>query len=172
MKLDIIQWPNPILGEKCQEITNIAEFVPLADAMLNTLKETNNGIGMAAPQVGKAIRLVVLNVRYPIMMFNPVIVNTSKGKMDSEEGCLSLENGEYTVFLRRWKWVAVEFQDENENKIRRKFREMEGRCVQHEMDHLNGVFMLDYKPAEKKIFEDAYRKGKEIRKTLLETNRV
>ncbi|MDX1472228.1 MAG: peptide deformylase [Flavobacteriaceae bacterium] len=139
--LDILTWPNEILKIPCVEVEEINEDrLELANDMLHTIESSSDGIGLSANQVGRSERLVVMKVRKPYIMFNPVIVKTSKGKMDSVEGCLSFPGKE--VIVRRWKWVAVEFTDENGERVRKKFRELESRCVQHEIDHLNGILMI------------------------------
>ncbi len=137
MSLEIILWPHEILKTPCEEVKDVSEYTDFANAMMETMKATGHGLGMAANQVGKSIRLLVMDVRRPFIMFNPVIVKTSKGKMDSKEGCLSFPDLE--IIMRRWKWISVEYIDEDGIFCRRKFRELEGRCLQHEINHLDGI---------------------------------
>ena len=105
------------------------------------------GIGLAAPQVGELLRLVVIDLqkdeeRDPIVLVNPDIVAASKDLATREEGCLSLP-GQYADVTRP-AVVKVRYQDLTGAK-----REIEGEglmaaCLQHEIDHLDGVLFVDY----------------------------
>jgi peptide deformylase len=105
------------------------------------------GIGLAAPQVGKLLRLVVLDlapdkIPAPLVLINPEVIAASDEKATREEGCLSLPN-QYADVTRP-AWVKVKYQDETGAK-----KEIEGEgllaaCLQHEIDHLNGVLFVDY----------------------------
>lgn len=143
MPMEIIKWPDPILTEVCKPVEEInAELQSLALNMLYTLEQTETGVGLAAPQVGHAIRLAVIKTsKAELIMFNPEIVKTSKGMAWMPEGCLSFPG--ISMQKRRYKWVAVEFLDYEGNKVRRKLKDLEGHVVQHEIDHLDGRVMTD-----------------------------
>jgi peptide deformylase len=105
------------------------------------------GIGLAAPQVGKLLRVIVVDVApnqtpAPMALVNPEVIAKSEEKATREEGCLSLPD-QYAEVTRP-AWVKVRYQDEHGAK-----REVEGdgllaACLQHEIDHLNGVLFVDY----------------------------
>lgn len=142
--LPIIAWPENyqhyVTCEPVVEITT--EVCELAEDMMVTM-EHNNGIGLAAPQVGREICLIVVKTRaFPNgeALVNPRIVKTSKGKVDSREGCLSFPDKQKVV--KRHSWVAVEYQDLSGELKRRKLFELDAFCVQHEIDHLLGISIL------------------------------
>jgi peptide deformylase len=111
------------------------------------------GIGLAAPQVGVLLRLVVIDIApektlAPIVLINPEIIASSDAQATREEGCLSLPD-QYADVTRP-AWVKVKYQDEHGSK-----KEIEGEgllaaCLQHEIDHLNGVLFVDHLSALKR----------------------
>jgi peptide deformylase len=146
--LPILIVPDPALRKTARAVTpdDAAELKTLIPAMYATMYQAP-GIGLAAPQVGKLLRLVVIDlapdkVPAPITLINPEIIAKSEEKATREEGCLSLP--EQYAEVTRPAWVKVKYQDEHgaEHKI-----EAEGllaACIQHEIDHLNGVLFVDY----------------------------
>jgi peptide deformylase len=111
------------------------------------------GIGLAAPQVGKLLRVIVIDIApdkipAPLALINPEVVAVSDEKVAREEGCLSLP--EQYAEITRPAWVKVKYQDEAGAR-----HEIEGdgllaACLQHEIDHLNGVLFVDYLSALKR----------------------
>lgn len=148
--LPIIIVPDPILKEIAQPIENITEAVKQQAAdMIETMYDAP-GIGLAANQVGKLNRLFVMDVNYrkndnsrdAIVLINPEIIWRSEEMSVMEEGCLSIPQ-QYAE-VERPKTVRVKYLDLNGQ-----FQEMEGsdltsHCIQHELDHLNGVLFVDY----------------------------
>lgn len=142
---------DEILKKKARQIDKIDERVKeLAQDMLDTMYK-NDGIGLAACQVGILKSLVVYDVNYidekrpkknPIVMVNPKITAVSKSMVTVEEGCLSFPN----VFEKvdRHEKVTVEYLDLNGKKITKRVKGLEAVCIQHEVDHLSGVVFLDY----------------------------
>ena len=142
---------DEILKKKAKQIDKIDEKVKeLAQDMLDTMYE-NDGIGLAACQVGILKSLVVYDVEYvdekrprkkPVIMINPKITSVSKSMVTVEEGCLSFPN----VFEKvdRHEKVTVEFLDLNGKKQIKHAKGLEAVCIQHEVDHLSGVVFLDY----------------------------
>jgi len=120
-------------------------------AKLRDMKETMlslNGIGLAAPQVGVNLRVIVIQLMCagklvgPVQeMINPVITKTSTDIIGYEEGCLSIP-GEYYRIDRPSK-IDVKFQTLRGRYKRWHLKGLEARVVQHELDHLNGVLMVD-----------------------------
>ena len=108
----------------------------------------NNGIGLAAPQVGILDRLIVMdcsdknNKKKPLKFINPEILEKSDELCEFEEGCLSLP----TQFAKvvRPNFVLVKYKDENGKENKKKFYGIEATCIQHEIDHLNGKLFVDH----------------------------
>lgn len=142
---------DEILSKKARLIEKIDDKVKeLAQDMLDTMYE-NDGIGLAACQVGMLKALVVYDVSYidekkpvkkPVVMINPKITARSKSMVTVEEGCLSFPN----VFEKvdRHEKVTVEYLDLEGKKQVKRVKGIESVCVQHEVDHLNGIVFLDY----------------------------
>lgn len=141
--MKIIKYPNEILRRKAQEIENIldAKIQNLIPEMIKTMIE-NKGIGLAAPQIGKSIRLIVINTKdKPLILLNPKILWFSRKKEIGEEGCLSLP-GIYGPVSRSFK-IKIEGQDKSGKNIKFKAKGLLARVLQHEVDHLNGVLIID-----------------------------
>ena len=114
---------------------------------IGSMKETMidaNGIGLAAPQVGRNIRVIVVKLQYGDIqeMINPAIKWYSDHVVKIEEGCLSVP-GKYVELTRPSK-ISISFQDLSGKYRRWKLKSLEARIVQHEIDHLDGVLMTDY----------------------------
>lgn len=140
---------DEILTRICKPIEKIDENIKkLAQDMLDTMYEYD-GIGLAAPQVGHDIRLVVYDSKYieegakkrPIVLVNPKIIYTSKSMVKAEEGCLSYPDIFYD--LDRFEKVKVEFLGLDGKKRIISARDIEAVVIQHELDHLDGIVFLD-----------------------------
>lgn len=146
--LEIIQGAdNPILRKKSVAIKKIdAKLKKLVKDMSDTLFKAK-GIGLAAPQVGQNIRVILalLNVNTPqqtlIEMVNPEILESSEEKETAEEGCLSLP-GIYGN-VERSKSITVHFQTLKNQKLTLHLKGLNARIVQHEVDHIDGVLIVD-----------------------------
>jgi peptide deformylase len=146
-KIPILIAPHPTLRLKAKQVAANDEIVrDLAPKMLATMYLAP-GIGLAAPQVGASLRLFVMdlqenNARAPLILINPEIILRSKETAVREEGCLSLP-GQYAEVTRPAR-VKVRYLD-----LAGERREVEGdgllaACLQHEIDHLDGVLFVDY----------------------------
>lgn len=143
MILDILHDGDEILKKiSCSVILDdeVREFI-------GSMKETMidaNGIGLAAPQVGRNIRVIVVKLQYGDIqeMINPAIKWYSDHVVKIEEGCLSVP-GKYVELTRPSK-ISISFQDLSGKYKRWKLKSLEARIVQHEIDHLDGVLMTDY----------------------------
>ena len=143
--LDIITDPNPILRKKSTEIEikdlsnkNLQE---LMQDMIPTMLE-KDGVGLAAPQVGKNIRLIVINTKDgPQHFINPKIIKKSILKEWGEEGCLSVPN----VFgmVKRNKKIYCEYYNIKGEKKAIEASGLMARILQHETDHLDGILFID-----------------------------
>ena len=153
-KLDIIIAPDPRLKLKCKPVAKVdAKVARLMDDMLETMYAAP-GIGLAAPQVGVTQRIIVLDVARedekpaPIRMANPELVWVSDEDVTYNEGCLSLP--EHYADVVRPKAIRVRYLD-HQNEIRElKAEGLLATCIQHEMDHLDGVLFVDHITALKR----------------------
>jgi peptide deformylase len=153
-KLDIIIAPDPRLKVKCKPVARVdARVARLMDDMLATMYAAP-GIGLAAPQVGVPLRVIVVDCAKagedpaPLKMANPELVWVSDEDAVYNEGCLSLP--EHYADVTRPRAIRVRFLD-HENEIRE--IEAEGllaTCIQHEMDHLDGILFVDHLTALKR----------------------
>jgi len=130
------------------------EIQDLVYSMLETMYE-HKGVGLAAPQVGVSKRIIVIDVNWPEGKQNPVVlinpkISKKEGKIESEEGCLSFKGNTYEKLgvqlskVERAKVIKISFFDQN--RKRQELRSEDNlfcRCVQHEIDHLDGVLFID-----------------------------
>ena len=143
----ILTEPNKILRQVSKPVQTVGnEERKLMDDMLETMYAAN-GIGLAAIQIGIPKRIIVMDIskdgeKNPMYFVNPIIKNKDKDKTTYEEGCLSVPD--YFAEVDRPKYCEVEYLDYNgKNKI----LEADGllaTCIQHEMDHLEGILFIDY----------------------------
>ena len=136
-----IMGEDDCLRETCREVKTVTpKIVQLIDDMLDTMYEAA-GVGLAAPQVGILIRIVVIDVgEGPIVMINPKILETS-GSQTGSEGCLSVPGKNGTV--TRPMYVKAEFYDEEMNRCIIEGEELLARAICHELDHLDGKLYVD-----------------------------
>jgi len=139
----IVMDPDPVLREKAKPVTKFnSSLHKLLDDMADTMYE-NEGVGLAAPQVGILKRAIVMDVGDEhglIELVNPEIVATS-GEQIGPEGCLSIPGLQGDV--RRPMNVTVKGQDRNGNEVIVEGTELLARCIMHEVDHLNGILFTD-----------------------------
>lgn len=147
MQLKIVKYPDPVLAQKCEPVEEITgEIRALIDDMLETMYE-GKGVGLAAPQVGKALRLVTIdesgpeNRTAPIVLINPEIVD-SEGSVESDEGCLSVVGAQFKI--KRKERVTVRGLDKDGKEVEIKTDGMLAIILQHELDHLDGVLIIDH----------------------------
>ena len=145
MILDIRVLGDPILRQETKRVDTIAgEHLKLIDDMFETMR-TAQGIGLAAPQVGRIERIAVVHVEggsQPLALINPEIVSLSSRLEKSEEGCLSIPD----VFgdVERPEAAVVRALDRDGKMIEISASGLLARCLQHEIDHLNGKLFIDY----------------------------
>lgn len=148
--LNILTYPNPVLRQTCKQVDRITpEMVALLENMAETMYEAP-GIGLAAPQIGILQRIIVVDVlagtddhdprKSLFQLINPVITQRS-GTTTGKEGCLSLPGFETQV--RRAAEITVEALDPDGNELEITCDGMLAICLQHEIDHLDGVLILD-----------------------------
>ncbi|WP_159716573.1 peptide deformylase [Geminicoccus flavidas] len=146
--LPILEVPDPRLRQKAAPVQGIdSEVTALLEDMLETMYAAP-GIGLAAPQVGIGRRIVVLDVspkeeeRRPLRLINPEVVETGGEAVEAEEGCLSLPN-QYAP-VKRPERVRVRYLDEHGQEREIDADGLLARCLQHEIDHLDGVLFTDH----------------------------
>ena len=141
--LPIIKYPDPVLRKKCGKIKDPLnpEIQKLIPRMIKAMK-ANNGMGLAAPQVGKSIRLCIIEEGGRLyVLINPKIKSRSREKVMGEEGCLSFP-GKF-LNIERSEKVKVRYLDEKGKKVKIKASGLLARALQHETDHLDGVLFID-----------------------------
>ncbi|MEN8195201.1 MAG: peptide deformylase [Pseudomonadota bacterium] len=154
--LPIIIAPDPRLKVVSRPVDKVdAEVARLMDDMLETMYDAP-GIGLAAPQVGVPTRVIVVDIARkdkgeapnPLKMANPQLVATSEELKPWDEGCLSLP--EHYAEVTRPSQVAVRYLDENNKRREIEADDVLAVCVQHEMDHLDGILFVDHVTALKR----------------------
>ena len=133
---------DPVLTKKCKEVTEVTpRLKELIDDMFETLYE-ENGVGLAAPQVGILKRVVVIDTtgEDPILMINPKILGTS-GEQEGYEGCLSVPGK--TGHVKRPNYVKALAYDEDMNPFEVEGTELLARAICHELDHLEGQLYVE-----------------------------
>jgi peptide deformylase len=140
--LEIKKYPDPILRKKCQEVKEMTEEIrDLFQDMIQTMTK-NQGIGLAAPQIGILKRIIVVQTENATQAFiNPKIIKESKEIDLGEEGCLSFPG--LFLKIKRAKEVEVKALDIKGNEIRIKAEGLVARIFQHEIDHLDGILFID-----------------------------
>jgi peptide deformylase len=128
------------LSKKCKPCVTVMEAIILGERLLEILKEEKDGVGLAANQVGVNAAVCVINVIKPIILVNPAIVGHF-GKSFFQESCLSFA-GDY-VLTERWTDIVVRSDNNKEMIFSFQKNALECVCVQHEIDHLNGITMFD-----------------------------
>ena len=144
----ILTEPNKILRQVSKPVDKVGrEEQKLMDDMLETMYAAN-GIGLAAIQIGIPKRIIVMDIskddnkNQPLYLVNPVIRNKDTLKSTYEEGCLSVPN--QFAEIERPKNCDIEYLDYNGEKKILKAEGLLATCIQHEMDHLEGILFIDY----------------------------
>jgi peptide deformylase len=146
MILKILRYPDPLLHEKSVKIAGLTpELKTLALDMLETLYSVGNGVGLAAPQVGRLCRLFVYDIsadrNEPGVLFNPELLSHNNQKAKHVEGCLSCLNFEGLV--ERYTKVTVRGVNLDGKTVTIKAADLLARVFQHEIEHLDGIIILD-----------------------------
>ena len=150
--LKLYEYPEPVLKKKAEKVTKVdADVQKLLDDMLETMY-ASAGVGLAAPQIGVSKRIVVIDVEQedddngvksgnPLFLVNPEIIWRSEDKVCGEEGCLSVPKQRAEV--ERNAQVKVRYLDYNGNEQEILGDGLLAVCLQHELDHLDGVLYID-----------------------------
>lgn len=160
--LDICVYPDPVLREKARPIEKVGAAVrKLIDDMVETMYHAP-GIGLAANQVGRPVRLIVVDLQREedphglIVLVNPQIVQ-AEGQIVWEEGCLSVPD--YFAPVRRHETVLVRGLNADGEPVEIHAEGLLAVALQHEIDHLDGRLFIDYlSPIKKDIFKRKWKK--------------
>ena len=144
----ILTEPNKILRQISSSVDSVGnEEKKLMDDMLDTMYSAN-GIGLAAIQIGVPKRIIVIDIckeedkKEPLYFVNPIIRNKHSEKLTYEEGCLSVPD--QFAEIERPRKCDVEYLDYNGKQQLLKAEGLLATCIQHEMDHLEGILFIDY----------------------------
>ena len=150
--LPILEVPHPVLSKVARSVQD-NEFGESLNKILNDMTETMYiapGVGLAAPQIGDSRRILVIDPgnnddeseRMLFQIVNPIIVEHSEDKISYEESCLSIP--EYSLTMERFRRVKVKYKDGNGTEYERWFEDFPAIVVQHEIDHLEGITLLEH----------------------------
>jgi peptide deformylase len=166
MNIELVKYPDVFLRKVSKDVT-----FPLDDKTQRLVKwmmramYNNHGIGLAAIQVGYPLRMFVMDVNrsfeHPQIFINPEIIKKSKESLTDFEGCLSApgKRGEVKRYIR----ITLKYQDEKGEEIVKTFYNLAARCIQHEMDHLEGKLCIDYEKGN-------YSRDKHKSQTMVESD--
>ena len=169
----IVIEPDPILRKKSENLEKVDdELKKLLDEMLQTMYAAP-GIGLAAVQIGILKRLIVIDIskenekKNPLFLVNPKIISKSESTSIYEEGCLSLPG--HFAEIERPAECKVKYLDYNGKEKEITAKGLLSTCIQHEIDHLNGVLFIDYLSKLKKdmIVKKLIKHKKELNKIVL-----
>ena len=147
--MKIITYPNPILSQASQSINletfDIKKLQKLSRKMIKTMYKAD-GIGLSAPQVNQSLRLCVIgqksgNLPKDLILINPLIISHSLETVTMEEGCLSLPG--VKVSVKRSIWIKVKAVDFDNRPFKFEAHDLFARVIQHEIDHLDGILIID-----------------------------
>ncbi|MDP8262222.1 MAG: peptide deformylase [Candidatus Ancaeobacter aquaticus] len=150
---EIRRYGDPVLRAKAAPITEITDSIRvLAQDMIETMRN-EPGVGLAAPQIGQSVRLIVfeltnLNIGSTAYI-NPEIIET-QGSIRGDEGCLSVPGIYETV--TRSQWIKLKTQTLEGEEIIAEYSDMSAVVLQHEIDHINGILFIDHLNSLKRTF--------------------
>ncbi len=153
----IVMYGDPVLRQRAKDIPQGTDIKQLVADMFETM-DAANGIGLAAPQIGKSVRLFVVDGtgledepdmdNFKKTFVNPQILDESGTPWDFEEGCLSIPN--IREKISRKEKVKIRYYDEEWNLKEEEYDGMKARIIQHEYDHIEGKMFVDYLSSLKK----------------------
>jgi len=134
---------NHILRQKASRVNQITvKIKQLALDMIETIQADDNAIGLAAPQINQSLRIIVVKLdKQPMALINPVIKKTSRRQTIFEEGCLSLPG--ISVPVKRPRRVVIEALNIEGQLVKIKAKDFLAHVIQHEIDHLDGILIID-----------------------------
>jgi peptide deformylase len=146
----IRQYPDPVLRMRANEIESFDDDLRRLVERMKALMGDANGVGLAGNQVGTLQRVFVFQPEGEgedsRAVVNPVLAKTAEVKLSDTEGCLSMQG--VTIPIERPSKVTIEGKDENGEDVKLELEERDARVVQHELDHLDGILILDRTTAD------------------------
>lgn len=159
----IVVYGDPVLKKRGKDIEEgDLDVIKLAEDMFETM-ENANGVGLAAPQIGKNIRMFVIDASamgeddeelldFKQVFINPEIIEEVGEEWDFEEGCLSIPDIREVIY--RQEQLTIRFFDENWVEHEETFDDMKARIIQHEYDHIEGILFTDHiSPIKKRLLK-------------------
>ncbi len=163
MILPIYLYGNSVLRKEAEEITaDYPDLKQLIDNMFETMYNAD-GIGLAAPQIGLSIRLLVIDLaplaednpelaQFKTVMINPTMLEVSEEELTASEGCLSIPGVSEEV--PRSQWIKIQYYDKNFKLHIEEFEDFTARVIQHEYDHIEGILFTDHiKPLRRQMIK-------------------
>lgn len=159
----IYQYPEAVLRKETKKIASFDQnLTKLVEAMLETMYDAP-GIGLAAPQIGESIKLIVVDTtkdtegeKQHMVLVNPEIIDHGGSQID-EEGCLSVP--ELTANVKRYKNITVSYQDIEGQSHELATEDRFAVVLQHEIDHLNGILFIDHlSPLKRNLYKKKVKK--------------
>ena len=144
---------EPVLHEKSKRVRRIDDSIQkLIDDMIETMHDIGGAAGLAAPQVGVPLQVIVVETpdEELVILINPEIVKYA-GEYEVMEGCLSLPG--YRGRIKRWEKVTVKGRDRTGKEVRFKAEGLLAQALQHEVDHINGVVYVDHLESMEDLYE-------------------
>ena len=171
--LKLVYAPDPILKKECQPLAQVDDHHRTLIKEMYEVMYKANGVGLAAPQVGLDMRIFIVDAaareeeKTPITMINPKLISIEDDLVPYEEGCLSLP-GHFAEIERPAK-CKINYIDYHGKKAELAAEGLLSTCVQHEIDHLNGILFIDYLSKLKKdmIIKKLKKQKKELDKAIL-----
>jgi peptide deformylase len=160
------QFPDPALRNRATPVSEVDDEVQELAGRMVDIMERAHGVGLAAPQIGVLRRILVYRARdedQAHVLINPELVERSDETEVGTEGCLSLLGGELQVAVPRHLRVKVAARDEKGDEVELDAEGFEARVIQHEIDHLDGVLILDRTTREQR--REAMRELREAERT-------
>lgn len=161
MVYPIIMYGDPVLRKKAKDIAQGSDIQELVQDMYETMNAAH-GIGLAAPQIGKSVRLFVVDgtsiedepelVEFKKTFVNPQIIDQAGEEWPFEEGCLSIPNIREEIFRKKTLWIR--YFDESWSPHEEEYSGIKARIIQHEYDHIEGKLFIDYlTPLKKRLLK-------------------
>ena len=143
--MEVVKYGDPILRKKCVNVNDFSALTEIVDDMFETMYE-EEGVGLAANQVGVDMNLMIIDVSHTeetdeTNIFINGKVTDSWGESVFEEGCLSIP--EVRLEVKRPEFIKFKYQTMTGEEKEEEFSGLLGRAIQHEIDHLNGIFIVD-----------------------------
>jgi len=157
----IVMYGDPVLRQKAKDVERDADISSLVEDMYETMHAAN-GVGLAAPQIGKSLRLFIVDGRvieeepgmedFRKVFVNPEMIEEIGTPWEYEEGCLSIPN--IREKISRKEKLKIRYYDENWLAYEEEFDGMKARIIQHEYDHIEGKMFVDYlTPLKKRLLK-------------------